>query len=324
MSKRSILISLVVTLGLVVIAGLVTAWWLFTPMTPEAETQKVVIPKGASVSRIATVLHQEGLVRHPLVFRVAVQFSDIQSQLQAGTFELSPAMTPQELALTLTQGTQDIWITLLEGWRREEMADYLAEQELSEFDEILFLERTATLEGTLYPDTYLIPREIETLTLISLLTNTFNTKVTSQLEAEFSASSLTDNEIITLASLVEREAKGYEQMRHVAGILYNRLDIGMPLQVDASLQYIKGYDQATQAWWTPPLAVDKQLNSEFNTYLNPGLPPAPIANPGVEAIKAVLDHKPVDDLFYIHAPDGSFHYAQTLEQHNANVNRYLR
>lgn len=204
------------------------------------------------------------------------------------------------------------------------MADYLAAQDLSAFDKQLFLQKTATLEGTLYPDTYLVPREIETTTLISLLTNTYKNKVATPLASEFQASTLTEVEVLTLASLIEREAKGYEQMRHVAGILFNRLEIGMPLQVDATLQYAKGFNAVSGTWWTPPLAADKQLTSAYNTYQNPGLPPGPIANPGVDAIKAVLDPLEVDDLFYLHAPDGSFHYARTLEQHNANVNKYLR
>jgi UPF0755 protein len=132
------------------------------------------------------------------------------------------------------------------------------------------------------------------------------------------------DDILTMASIVEREARGYEEMRNVAGILWNRIDLGMPIQADATLQYVKGYNEQTKAWWTPPLAEDKKLNSPFNTYLNPGLPPRPISNPGYDAIRATLNPVDTDNIFYLHDQDGGIHYAESLEEHNANVQKYLR
>ena len=127
-----------------------------------------------------------------------------------------------------------------------------------------------------------------------------------------------------MASIVEREARGADDMQHVAGILWNRIELGMPLQADATLQYLKGYNPVEQAWWTPPLAADKSLISPYNTYLNLGLPPRPICNPGLEAIKAAAQPLSTDDLFYLHDRQGKIHYAQTLDDHNLNVDRYLR
>ena len=113
-------------------------------------------------------------------------------------------------------------------------------------------------------------------------------------------------------------------MRKVAGILWNRIDLGMALQVDATLQYVSGYDLSQQTWWAPPTSSQKKLESAFNTYLNPGLPPQPIANPIYDAVKATLLPQESDDLFYIHANNGEMYTAKTLEQHNANINKYLR
>ncbi len=312
--------------ALIFIVGL---GYMFAPVDAAAtDTISFVVPRGQPVAQIGQRLADEGLVRHPLVFRLAVKQLGLDQKLQAGGFKVSPSMTPQQLATTLTQGTEDTWVTILEGWRREEIAEYLAGQELGEFNASEFLAESEGLEGKLFPDTYLIPQEITAASMVQLLERTFEAKVTQGLAAEISAYQTKTNrslsEILVMASLVQREARTYEQMRHVAGILWNRIDLNMALQVDATLQYVKGYNKAEKDWWSTPLAADKSLVSAYNTYLNPGLPPAPIANPGIDAIKATVMPLEVNDLFYIHAPDGTMYYAQTVEQHNANVNQYLR
>ena len=233
-------------------------------------------------------------------------------------------MTPQEIVEALTKGTADLWITIPEGWRREEIAESLAKQELEAFDKELFLELSAADEGKLFPDTYLVPRQADTRLLYSLLTNTFERKIILGLEDEIEASPHDFEQVLVMASILEREAQGYEDMRHVAGVLWKRLEIGMPLQADATLQYVKGYSPTQKSWWVPPTSEDKKLQSPFNTYLNPGLPPKPIANPGLEAVKAALNPVETDDLFYIHDRTGQIHFAETLDEHNANVQKYLR
>lgn len=292
-----------------------------TYTTDELPDQKFIIKKGESVTAIANRLQEAGLIKNARVFGYMVRYYKLTSKIQAGTFTVSPSQTPKVIAETFTKGTEDLWVTFLEGWRVEEFADYLAAQEeLTNFDKENFLFLAEPLEGTLYPDTYLIPKEMDEETIISLLTNTFETK-TEDVLADVNTDT---NELLTLASVVQREAKSYQDMRRVAGILQNRIKIGMPLQADATLQYVKGYNEAEQSWWSPPLAVDKQLQSPFNTYLNRGLPPQPICNPGLDAIKATVDPIASEDLFYIHAPDGKMYYAKDLEGHNQNVNRYLR
>jgi UPF0755 protein len=270
-------------------------------------------------------LAEQKLIKHPLVFRVAAKISGQESKLQAGSYKLSQAMTPEELVTTLTQGSEDIWLTILEGWRAEEVAESIEELELPDFDADEFLSQVKTnnLEGTLYPDTYLIPREFTARQIISLLTNTFEEKV-AKLDQEVASSKLSLKDALILASLIERESRGLEEMRQVAGVLHNRLDLGMPLQVDATLQYVKGYDATKKNWWVPPTAADKQLVSPFNTYLNPGLPPQPIANPSIDALTAALEPADNDYLFYIHDRSGQIHLAKDLDAHNENVNRYLR
>jgi UPF0755 protein len=332
-AKEKSMKKIIQILGMLVVVAIVAtvgAWhWLTQPVMPEdTSPQSLVIVKGAATAQIGNQLFQAGLIRHPLVFRVVVRQLGLDQRLQAGSFKLNRGMDVATIARSLTEGTQDTWVTVLEGWRREEIADYFSQQELTSFDQAEFLELTKELEGRLYPDTYLVPREISIQALVELLTSTFESKVINGLESELSSyssnSGRTLNEILVMASLVEREARSYEQMRHVAGILWNRIEIGMALQVDATLQYAKGGSEVGEDWWTPPAAADKLIDSPYNTYLNAGLPPTPIANPSLNAIKATVLPLEVDDLFYLHAADGSMYYAQTLEAHNQNVNRYLR
>ncbi len=319
-----LLIALVMFL-LVVGAGVAfLSFELLQPTNSSQESVNFIIPKGQSVAVIAQRLEDQGLISHPLVFRIVARYKGIEQQIQAGTFELSSSQSVFEIADTLTQGTEDLWITLLEGWRDEEVAEYLASQDLPLFDESEFLNLAKTTPGRLFPDTYLIPHEMTSTQIHSLLVNTFETKVIEGLEAEIADNPRDFQDVLVMASLVEREAREYEQMRHVAGILWHRTNIGMALQVDATLQYTRGFDPAADSWWSPPRATDKTISSPYNTYASPGLPPTPISNPGLNAIKATLDPIDSNDLFYLHARSGEMYYAETLQEHNANIDRYLR
>lgn len=319
---RKILIALVVLIliGIAVLGGV--AYWAVQPMAKTSQSSVTfVVPKGQAVSIIGQRLVEVGLIRHPLVFRAVVWKYKLAGKLQAGTFELQASQTPLQIAESLTEGTNDVWITIKEGWRREEIADLVGSQ-LPDFDKKAFLEASDGLEGQLFPDTYLIPKQITPEALVELLTSTFATKVLDPNVDLLRHSTEETKNTLILASLVEREALGTGQMKLVASILQKRLDIGMPLQVDATLQYAKGFDGKT--WWPTPLAADREIVSPFNTYLNPGLPPTPICNPSASAFVAALSPEPTDYLFYLHAPDGKMYPAKTLEEHNANIAKYLR
>ncbi len=310
-----------VGVGVLVFLG----YTLSQPVNPgSTATQQFVIANGQSVSAIAQKLETAGLVKNALVFRLIVRRNNLDTNLQAGSFDLSPALTPQQIAEKLTQGTADIWVTIPEGLRAEEITALFAASELSAFDSVDFLSLTKGSEGRLFPDTYLVPKQSSATLLASLLENTFEQKITTQFADEIAASDHTFEELLIMASLIQREARQYDQMRHVSSILWNRIAIDMPLQVDATLQYAKGFSASEQKWWSTPLKDDKQLVSPYNTYLNPGLPPAPICNPGEDAFRAALTPLATDDLYYLHAPSGEMYFGATLEEHNANVQRYLR
>lgn len=298
---------------------------LFQPVNQgQTETATFVIPRGQAVNVIAQRLEDAGFIRSQLVFRLVIKQQDLENKLQAGSFQLSPAMDLATLASQLTQGTNDLWVTIPEGWRREQIAQSLASQELPAFNVDEFLSLTIGLEGQLFPDTYLFARESTTATIVQVLVDNFKAKVVTGLEKEISVSPHNFSSALIMASMIEREAAGWQEMHQVAGILWHRSELGMPLQVDATLQYLTGYDETSQSWWAPPASADKQLDSPFNTYLYADLPPAPICNPGLSAIKAALDPAKTDYLYYLHDRAGGIHYAQTFKEHNANVQQYLR
>lgn len=297
---------------------------LFQAKSDVGQTVRFVIPKGQALSVIAKRLQDENLIKSQWAFRFVVFKNELANKIQAGSFELSGSMNTWQIANALTVGTDDTWVTLPEGWRREEIAESLSKQGLNNFDKEEFLNLSKGLEGQLFPDTYLVPREVSTAALLSLLKNTFASKVTAQFSEQIADSKMSLNEVLTLASLVQRESAGDEEMPLVAQIMLNRLEISMALQVDATLQYIKGFDKTESSWWSTPLAQDKKIDSLYNTYANAGLPPGPICNPGLAAIKAVLNPSPTQALYYIHDNSGIIHIANTLEEHNSNVNKYLR
>lgn len=314
------LIALIILISVVVMA--ISSFQAKSPTL--TKSVKFVIPKGQSISMISQRLYDEGLIRSQLAFRALAYKDNLQTKIQAGSFELAASMNLKEIASVLTRGTDDLWLTIPEGYRREQIAESLARQDLTDFDEAEFLQLTEGLEGQLFPDTYLVPKSISNQALVNLLKNTFTSKVSSGLASELAASDMTLNEVLTFASLVQRESAKDLEMPLIAGVIQNRLDVGMALGIDATLQYIKGYDAKENTWWPHALSADKELDSLYNTYKYPGLPPAPICNSGLAAIKAVLNPADTDAFYYLHDPQGNIHTAVDLAGHNSNIKRYLQ
>lgn len=314
---KRLLVGLTVLIAIVLI---IFFYWMFGNQAANAgdTSEKVfVVPQGANVREIGNRLKAEGLIKDPVVFFVYIKINDLDRSIQAGSYKLSPSMTLASLVDNLSHGTLDIWATFPEGIRAEEVADILREK-VPTYKEEWRVALNAN-EGYLFPDTYLLPVDADVDTIISIMRNNFFSKVS---EIGLTENSPELNDVVTLASLIEREAITDEEKPLIAGILYNRLDIGMALQVDATVQYAK----ATPAKWWVPVTLEEytSIKSPYNTYQNPGLPPGPIANPGIEAIKAAHNPTSTSMMFYIHDGAGSIRTAETLDQHNANVARYLR
>ncbi len=306
-------------------------WWFWASNASNnqsATSQSFIVKKGESISSIAQRLEEKELIRSALAFKIKVRLDGLENKIQAGSFSLKPSLSPQEILVILTHGTTDLWLTFPEGWRKEEFAQRL-EANLTNFDASQFLRLAENYEGELFPDTYLLPKEASPSAVLNLFFNNFQKKFTPEMESVLAQSGLTKKEALILASLVERETKNDQDRPIVAGILLNRLKADWPLQIDATLQYALANLRCTSLkndcdWWGTPTVADKKINSPFNTYLNKGLSPAPICNPGLSSIKAVVNPQDNDYWFYISDAKGQMHYAKTVEEHNENIAKYLQ
>lgn len=280
---------------------------LFSAPSTNSKIVNFMVNKGSSISLISKNLQKEGLIKNAYVFKYYIQFTGLQNKIQAGEFELGPNLTLTQIIEKLRKGPTEILVTIPEGLRREEIAEKY--RTLLNKDESFtkeFLALSAGKEGYLFPDSYLFPKEATATQIINRMTTTFDKKIKD----------VTYNQLI-MASMLERETFSDDEKSIVAGILYKRIKNDWPLQVDATLQYIKGD-------WKPVYSQDKELKSPYNTYKSLGLPPSPICNPGLSSILAAISPEESDYWYYIHDNNGKIHFAKTIEEHNANVAKYLK
>ena len=296
--------------------------------------QTFTIDQGETVNSVASHLEEVGLIRNAEAFRSYLIYSGLDTSIQAGDYKLSAAMSTIDIARELQDATpEDVNFVILPGWRMEEIAASLPTSGLSiSPDDFLNAARTAhpeydfliganTTEGFLFPDSYIVPRGVTADVLVNGFLRNFTLRLTPEIRQGFEQQGLTIYQAVTLASLVERESMKEEEQSLIASVYLNRLQQGMKLDADPTVQYALGYSILQNSWWTSPLSlVDLQVNSPYNTYLNTGLPPAPIANPGLEALHAVAFPAETNYLYFRAKCDGSgFHeFSETFDEHLAN------
>jgi UPF0755 protein len=293
------------------------------PVNKHAQKSKIFVVKpGDSLNTIVNNLAKEGLIRNKLVFYFIVRQLGIEKKIQAGDFRLSPMMDAYTIAKNLTHGTLDRWLTIIEGWRKEEIANLIAKN--FEIEEIEFIKQAR--EGYLFPDTYLIPKNANVKDIINILEKNYHLRYQQALVTQPKKNDLSDKEILILASLVEKEARLKQDKNEVAKIIYKRLKNNWRLDLDATVQYALGYSTQERSWWKKNLTQeDLAINSLYNTYKVTGLPPGPICNPGIDSLQAAAaadENTPY--WYYISDKTGKMHYAKTLEEHEVNIARYLQ
>ncbi len=296
---------------------------LLTPINVRGEAVVFEIPWGESPVLVSQRLQDAGLIQDAETFLNYLRYTGMDTQIQAGEFTLGPWMAPVEIASALLDPTPAlVEFPVLAGWRAEEIAASLPTSGL-EIDPDLFLQRVhdRDLEGYLFPGRYTLPRDSSVEALLNTLVGAFWQAASDELEAGFAQQGLSLHEGVILASIVEREAVVDEEMPMIASVFLNRLAIGMKLDADPTVQYALGYNASQKTWWTNPLsAQDLAFDSPYNTYLYPGLPPGPISNPGVAALRAVAFPAQTPYYYFRAACDGSGRhvFAQTFEEHVGN------
>lgn len=286
-----------------------------TPPTNFPVGEDIIVHEGLTLQQTTKLLEEQHVVRSSFLLYITLLYTSDSALVQAGSYRFPETLTTYQVAHALFSGMYQsplVRITFPEGFTARDFRLYYPTSYTPQKEDIPLQE----YEGYLFPDTYHITSTMPERQLIALMRKTFDAKLSSYTD-QIKQSGFTLPEVITLASIIEREAKDVDSKRRVSGILQKRLSEGMMLQVDATLDYLLNKTSAELT------ADDLKVDSPFNTYTHKGLPPSPISNPGIESIEAVLNPEKTDYLYYLTAPDGIFHYAKTFAEHKKNKQKYL-
>jgi UPF0755 protein len=304
---------------------------LFFPPTFQGEQKRVLIPKGSTFREVVQTLDEEGLLRSPTAFYLMARALGVAGNVQAGEYELSTAMTPAVILHKLVSGDVVKYrVTIPEGYTVRQIAvrleergiiknreEFIAEAFSSDFNTILGI-TGESVEGYLFPDTYLFSKGIAPQEVIKSMVGKFKRVYTPDFSQRAAELGMTDREVVTLASIIEKETGLPEERPLISAVFHNRLKRGIPLCSDPTVIYgIANFDGNLRK-------RDLEKRTPYNTYLIQGLPPGPIANPGRASIEAALYPAPVKYLYFVSRNDGSHHFSTTLREHSEAVRRYQR
>ncbi len=318
---------------LLLVVGWLALWYSLMPVNEEnTEGVAVMVPRDASTAQIAVMLKEQGLIRSARAFSLYARLHGLDGAMKPGTYTLSLSMPVSEIIEVLTKGPPDrLKITIPEGYTVAQIAGLLERQGVIRREDFMqalrgpwqmvFLQGVPVnqwgLEGYLYPDTYFLSTETKADKIVEIMLKNFGLVIAEHDYIQHvEAMGLTLHEAMTIASMVEREALAASERPRIAGVIFNRLKLGMPLQIDATVQYALGETKEKL------LLKDLLVDSPYNTYQIEGLPPGPIANPGWPSMLAVIQPESHNYLYYVAKPDGTHAFAETLEAHNENVRKY--
>ena len=309
--------------------------------TPVDAAVGVSIEVGMSPRDIGKRLEDSGVITSATQFNILAGLLGYEGILQAGEYEFQPGTPAMMVLYRIRHGqTSSRSVTVVEGWRMDEVADAVAAQGISrdefmaeararnfDFDFLSGAGRNTTLEGYLYPATYSIRKDDTPRTILEKMVGAFGDNVVPGIEAGSRSAGLDLHEVVTLASIIEREAVVPEERPVMAQVFLSRLRQGIPLEADPTVQYAIAEDPASVSrygYWKQDLTrADLETDSPYNTYVNSGLPPGPICNPRFESLEAVVHPATTDYLYFVAKGDGSHAFASTLEEHTRNVEKYL-
>jgi UPF0755 protein len=312
-------------------AALAGVWWEIRPVGPGPQVV-VLIPRGASTWRIGEELARSGVIRDARALVIATMLRGAAGRLRHGEYRLAPSLGALQIVDTLVRGDVVLHrVTIPEGFTIRQIADLLAGAGLADRDRLLDLAlrdgkrfRRAwlpalpvdSLEGYLFPDTYQFARGTDEETLVGKMLDRLETVAGASLRSAEDARGLTRHQLLTVAAMIERETRVPDERPVVASVIYNRLAKGMRLEIDATVLYALGRHKDVVT------LEDLTVDSPYNTYRYAGLPPGPIANPGLAAIAAAGAPAHTPYLYYVLKPDGRHHFSRTLDEHRAAIRRY--
>lgn len=340
-----------IILSFVAVCFAIGGWLLYSEIYQVETRQKKVefeLDQGVTVNQLTDKLTQQNIVRSGFLFRQYLTWTGLDTQIGAGRFEVKPPITLARVAQSLKNPSARVEkITIIPGWSLHEIADYFQKNNITTKENFLDLvgkpaEQTnqnytkifknqpkildqkplgISLEGYLKPDTFEIYRNSSGKGVVKKLITARNREISDDLYQDIKQSKYNFHEILTMASILEREVKSTKEKRKVADIFWRRLEDGMKLQADSSVHYIYGNPDQEDAYTT-----DQQRNtsSPYNTYHTTGLPPGPISNPSIESIKAAVYPEENDYWYFLTDVNGNVHYAETLLEHNRNRQLYLQ
>jgi UPF0755 protein len=313
---------------------------IYLPKDDFLKEEKIFsIKKGEGVREISNNLEKQGFIKDKNFFELYIFLNDYIGGLKAGEYLISPAMNVKEIASKFYFGeVAREKITIIEGWNIKNIADYLEEESffsneefisfvsslekhsnlLNKFSILKNKPKELSLEGYLFPDTYYVDKSIGLQEIVEIMIRNLDNKITVDMKDEIGKQGKSFFEIMVMASLIEKEVRVMEDKKIVSGILWKRMQIGMPLQVDATIAYITGKRT------TRISTEETKIDSPYNTYKYRGLPIGPICNPGFESIFASLYYEDSDYLYYLSTPEGETIFSKTLEEHNIAKFKYLK
>ena len=314
------LLALFVILIVLVAAGSLAVKTYFFSKGPLVTVQ---IRPGQSGSEVARLLKQKGVIRSEMLFKILLRITASASDLKAGRFDLRKNTSDLEVITCIKTGqcTHYEKVTFLEGWRSEEMAEALASHGITDGHAFLNIVRANNLEGKLFPSTYLFADNTPAQKVVDEMLKQYKKNISPLLRKY--KTDLTENQILTLASIVEREAVVHDERPKIAAVYLNRFRMGKRLEADPTVQYALGFALKENRYWKKGLTYkDLKLNSPYNTYRNAGLPPGPICNPSVKSVEAVLNPQPDFDALYFVADNTGRHvFSRTFHEHKQHIKR---
>ncbi|PIZ57246.1 endolytic transglycosylase MltG [bacterium (Candidatus Torokbacteria) CG_4_10_14_0_2_um_filter_35_8] len=341
LKKIVIIISIILGVLLVLVGGsfLWIQYKINKPLNADTTLRVFMIREGEGSTEIGEALEKERFISSKFYFYIYIWQNNVYNNLKPGEYELASSMNIPEITEVLTKGTAKpdaFTITILEGWTNEDIAEYLEKKELvpkddffkqvsgqqgkftSSYEFLIDKPEDKNLQGYLFPDTYKVSAKQGTEYIVKKILDNFDRKFSGEFREEVGRQGKTIFEIVTIASILEREVKTEEDKKIIAGIFYKRLKEDKFLQSCATVEYILQTKKRILSY------EDTRIDSPYNTYINKGLPPGPICNPGLDSIKAVIYPESTDYLFFLSTEEGEIIYSKTDEEHAENKEKYLR